>query len=125
MDDKYFFTVGMSVLRTPNTLEQLLKLIQRQPRMPEKLKQTNHSLQYNNGSHMTSSYFNYFHWEMNIICSCSFNSFSLKKDTDSHDCKPAIITTAQQQQQQHPFNSRLSGTNQVSRYQKGKTNLRQ
>ena len=42
--------------------------------MPEKLKQTNHSLQYNNGSHMTSSYFNYFHWDMNIICSCSFNS---------------------------------------------------
>jgi len=29
----------------------------------------------------------------------------------------------QQQQQQHPFNGRFSGTTQVSQYQKGKTNL--
>jgi len=29
----------------------------------------------------------------------------------------------QQQQQQHPFNGPLSGTTQVSRYQKGKTDL--
>ena len=28
-----------------------------------------------------------------------------------------------QQQQQHPFNGPLSGTTQLSRYQKGKTNL--
>jgi len=30
---------------------------------------------------------------------------------------------AGQQQQQHPFNGRFSGTTQVSQYQKGKTNL--
>jgi len=29
----------------------------------------------------------------------------------------------QQQQQQHPFTGPLSGTTQVSQYQKGKTNL--
>ena len=33
------------------------------------------------------------------------------------------INYEEQQQQQHPFNGPLSGTNQVSQYQNGKTNL--
>ena len=34
-----------------------------------------------------------------------------------------VMVTEPQQQQQHPFNGPFSGTTQVSRYQKGKTNL--
>ena len=50
---------------------------------------------------MTSSYFNYFHWDTNIICSCSFNSvwcFCLKKTQ-------AATTVNLQQLPQHNNNN--------------------
>jgi len=39
------------------------------------------------------------------------------------NCELFSQQTQHQQQQQHPFNSPLSGTTQLSRYHKGKTNL--
>ena len=59
---------------------------------------------------MTSSYFNYFHWDTNIICSCSFNSvwcFGLKKTQ-------AATTVNLQQLPQHNNNNNNNNNNRLT-----------